>query len=179
MKMKFLPLLASLMFVTACGQTNASQSQAPAQDPSSATQQSQQVQEEYKLTFLQNAEIYIDFNFTNAPAGLAIKIGETTLTASGKATMTKDFTFEVQGTFTNKINIYHVIDTGTARSAGKGEGMDAAVAKERIERYISNFSSKQYEYRIYFCLSDKANGWSTTLPGVDEAIKEYTGNILG
>ena len=169
---KLLPLMACLMLLTACGANNNS---SKAAEQSSAPTASSTPADNHKLTFLEDGEIYIDFNFNTAPAGLSIKIGDTTLTASGKAKMSKDFTYEINGTFAASVNIYSIVDTGEAASANKADGMDAEVVKSRIETYFGNYSSKQYEYRIYFCLSDKANGWSTTLPGVDETIKSYSG----
>ena len=170
---KILPLLASIMLLSACGAggTSTSGSASSSSEPTSSSSSSKN---EHFLTFLNDGELYIDFNFDNAPEGLSIKIGDTTLTAPGKVTMSKDFTYQVSGTFANSINIYSVIDANGSKGVGKGEGIDSEIAKERIERYLGNYSSKQYGYRIYFCLSDKASGWSKTLPGVDEAIRNYS-----
>lgn len=169
---RFLPLLASILLLAACG-TNSSTS-TPASissEPASQTSQKTDV-----LTFINDGEIYIDFNFDNAPQGLSLKIGNTTVTESGKATMSKDFAFELNGTFGDSVNIYYVIDAKGSASAGKSEGVDGDRAKSMIERYFANYASKQYEYRVYFCLSDKASGWSKTLPGVDGTIRSYSGN---
>ena len=173
---RFIPLIASLMILASCGGGSQGGSQNPGASSNPPQQTSSQQGASHKLTFIEDGEIYIDFNFDNPPAGLSIKIGDSTLTAAGKAKMSKDFTYEVKGTFAASMNIYYAIDTGEARSAGKFEGIDAEVLQERIGRYISNFASKQYEYRIYFCLSDKTNGWSKTLAGVDETIKEFAGS---
>ena len=172
---KIFPFVASLLLLASCGS---------ASSPSSSAQQSQKTAEQTSeptpssvtnnvLTFLNDGEIYIDFNFSKAPEGLAIKIGEQTLTTSGKVKMSQNFTYEVSGTFDEKLNVYQVIDTGGAVSAGKGEGVDPAVIQSRIERYLKNFSEKQYGYRIYFCISDQASGWSKTLEGVDKAMTKY------
>lgn len=168
---KFLPLIATMLLLTACGtSTNPSQPTSTSGDPATSA-----AKDEHFLTFLSDKEIYIDFNFDNKPEGLSIKIGDTTLTESGKATMSKDISFQVNGTFTNSINIYHVTDAGGSKAAGKAEGLDADQAKTKIENYLEKFFNKQYEYRVYFCLSDKASGWSKTLPGVDGALKSYAG----
>lgn len=168
---KLLPLMASLLLLGACSTTDV-----PDSKPKDTSEQSIATSvDTHFLTFLEDGEIYVDLNFDNAPAGLSIKIGDTTLTASGKATMTKDFAFEVAGTFVNPINIYSVVDANGVKGVGKGEGFDAEIAKNRIEQYLGNYSRAQSGNRVYFCLSDKANGWSKTLPGVDEAIKSYSG----
>lgn len=174
---KFIPLMAALLLLSACGgssggETSVSSSQG---GDSSISQQSSGATEEYKLTFLNNAEIYIDFNFQTAPAGLAIKIGDQTLTSSGVAKMSKDFTYEVLGEFTAPINFYHIVDTGVATACGVGEGVDAEVAKERVGRYLGSFASRLSEYRIYFCLSDQARGWSKTLANVDGLLSSSVG----
>ena len=171
---KLITLMASLLLLTACGGSGSGEASTPAGDSSAPAQSSAQ-QDEHKLTFLEDGEIYIDFNFDNKPTDLAIRIGETTLTASGKAKMTKDFSYEIKGAFTASVNMYHAIDANGSTSAGKGEGIDAEAVAERANRYLGNFASKQYGYRVYFCLSDKANGWSKDLAGVDEIIKSYTG----
>ena len=169
---RFLPLLASILLLTAC-EINSSTSTPTSisSEPASQTSQKTDV-----LTFLNDGEIYIDLNFDNAPQGLSLKIGNTTVTESGKATMSKDFAFELNGTFGDSVNIYYVVDTKGSAAAGKSEGVDGDRAKSMIERYFANYASKQYEYRVYFCLSDKASGWSKTLPGVDETIRSYSGN---
>lgn len=173
---KLIPLMAALLLLSACGGSSGETSVSSSQGgDSSISQQSSGATEEYKLTFLNNAEIYVDFNFQTAPAGLAIKIGDQTLTSSGKVTMSKDFTYEVLGEFTAPINLYHIVDTGVATSCGFGEGVDAEVAKERVGRYLGNFASKQYGYRVYFCLSDQARGWSKTLANVDGLLSSYVG----
>ena len=174
---KLIPLMAALLLLSACGgssggETSVSSSQG---GDSSISEQSSGATEEYKLTFLNNAEIYVDFNFAAAPAGLAIKIGDQTLTSSGKVKMSKDFTYEVLGEFTAPLNLYHIVDTGIATACGAGEGIDAEVAKERVGRYLGNFAAKQYEYRVYFCLSDQTRGWSKTLANVNELLSSYVG----
>ena len=171
---KILPLLASLLMLAACGQTNTQD--ASKQEPAETSQAAEtSATTNYKLTFLEDAEIYVDFNFTNKPEGLTVKVGNVELTESGKAKMTKGFDYEVGASFVNPINIYHIVDTGSAVSVGKSEGVDAEVASQRIGRYLENFANTQYGYRVYFCLSDKANGWSTTLPGVNESMNSNTG----
>ena len=173
---KFIPLIASLLILASCGGkgSNADASSQPAGGESSAAEPSS-AKEEVKLTFLEPGEIYIDLNFESAPTGLSVKIGDQTLTSSGKVKMTQDFNYEIEGVFTNSVNVYHIIDTGSARSVGASNGLDAEVALERIGQYLSNFASKQYEYRVYFCLSDKDKGWSKDLAGVDEILTAYTG----
>ena len=176
---KFLPLVASLMLLAACGGANQPQGGSPSQPQASDSEPaatSSQASEEYKMTFLQNSEIYIDFNFNEAPEGLSIKIGNTTLTASGKATMSQNFTYEVNGTFSKALNVYYAIDTGGANAAGALNGLDAEMVKTRLGQYFDNFKQRQYQYRIYFCLTDKENGWSKTLAGVDEIIRSKTGS---
>ena len=173
---KFLPLIASLLLLGACGSSNPSSSSTPSSQPSSSSSSSESSSaKERFLTFLSDGELYIDFNFENAPEGLSIKVGDTTLTSSGKVTMSENFTYEVTGTFVNPINIYSVIDANGAKGTGKGEGHDAEIAKDRIERYLSNYSRSQYQYRVYFCLSDQPSGWSKTLPGVDGALRSSSG----
>lgn len=169
---KLLPLLASVLLLTACGNnpsTSSGTSNTSIEPPSVTSEVS------HVLTFLNDGEIYIDFNFQNAPEGLAIKVGETTLSASGKATMSQNFTFEVSGTFANSLNIYYCIDANGSVGGGKSNGVDAEIVKDRIDRYLTNFSSRQYEYRVYFCLSDQENGWSKTLEGVDGAMRSFAG----
>lgn len=172
---RLLPLLASILLLTACG-ANSSTSTPASISSEPASQTSQTSQKTNVLAFLNDGEIYIDLNFDNAPQGLSLKIGNTTVTESGKATMSKDFAFELNGTFGNSVNIYYVVDAKGSAAAGKSEGVDGDQAKSMIERYFANYASKKYEYRVYFCLSDKASGWSKTLPGVDETIRSYSGN---
>ncbi|MBQ2070422.1 MAG: hypothetical protein II467_05785, partial [Bacilli bacterium] len=71
----------------------------------------------------------------------------------------------------------NVVDTGAGAAAGKANGVDADQIEGMAGRYLSNFSQKQYGYRCYLCFTDKENGWSTTLPGVDETIKKYSPNL--
>ena len=161
---------ASLFLLASCGgQSSAPQaSSAPSPDASPSASVAKNV-----LTFLADKEIYVDLNFDAKPEGLSVKIGEKAFTESGKATMAKDFAYEIAGTFDKKTNIYCVIDAGGAVSASKSEGVDADAFQRIAERYLKNFSEKQYDYRVYFCLSDKASGWSKTLAGVDYAMKTY------
>lgn len=171
---KFFPALASMMLLASCAGAPATTSHATGlSTPEETTSQETTSAAEYVLTFLENGELYIDFNFTTAPEGLSIKIGDNVVTASGKVKMTKDFAYEVKGTFAEKVNVYYVADLGGAASAGKSEGRDGDTVTDYLNKMLKNFSERQYEYRLYLCLSDKANGWSTTLPGVDETIKKY------
>ena len=176
---KLIPLVASLLLLASCGNegsitpppSSAPVSSAPAQESSEATQLVT-----HYLSFLEDGEIYVDLNFDKAPEGLSVKIGETTFTSSGKAKMTQNFTYAVTGTFTEKMNIYYLIDAGAPLGGGIKEGYDADGVQSIIERYLKNFSEKQYGYRVYLCLSDKASGWSKTLEGVDQGLKGLSGN---
>ena len=175
---KFIPIVASVLLLAACG-GNPETSKATGVSTTEESRATglttvESTAETATLTFLEPGEIYIDLNFEKAPEGLAVKIGSDTLTASGKVKMSKDFTYSVEGTFADKVNVYHVVDLGAGVvSAGKSEGRDGATATEFLGRLFKNFSERQYEYRIYLCLSDKASGWSKTLDGVDAAIQRY------
>ena len=175
---KLIPLFATMLLLASCGTAGNTSTVTP----ESKALESQSVESvapttNYVLTFLEDGELYIDMNFDKAPEGFSVKIGETTLTASGKVKMTKDFEFKVNGTFTDAMNIYNVVDTGAGAAAGKANGVDADQIEGMAGRYLTNFSQKQYGYRCYLCFTDKENGWSTTLPGVDETIKKYSPNL--
>ena len=177
---KLIPLVASLLLLAACGGNGGSAAPTPSSEPTVSSAPAQESSEAtqsvtHYLPFLDDGEIYVDINFDKAPEGLSVKVGETTFTSSGKTKMTQNFTYAVTGTFTEKMNIYYLIDAGGPLGGGAKEGYDADGVKEIIEKYLKNFSEKQYEYRVYLCLSDKANGWSKTLEGVDQGLKGFTG----
>lgn len=168
---KIIPLIATMLLMTACG--NSQTSTSTSQGGSEASQQESSSQQAGPtLSFLQPSEIYVDFNFTTAPEGLSVKIGDTVLTAPGKATMTQGFTYEVKGTFAGKVSIYHAIDAGDGVvSGGKAENKDAGEVATLASNYLGNFANKQYDKRIYFCLTDQVGGWSKTLAGVNDILR--------
>ena len=174
---KMIPLLASMLLLAACTNSPSTPSKTASTQENSETTTVVTSQSQVALTFLEEGEIYVDFNFDAAPVGLSIKIGDSTLTSSGKAKMTQNFEYAVNGTFDKPMNVYRVVDTDGAVSAAKSEGYDANGVKTYLERNLANFAEKQYGYRIYLCLSDKASGWSKTLPGVDESIKKYAPTV--
>ena len=171
---KLLPFVASILLLAACGGNNPAPAATTSVEPSvEASTAEASPAAKYVLTFLEDSELYVDFNFTNAPKDLSVKVGETTLTASGKAKMAKDFTYEFQGEITEEMYAYTVIDTGDMASGSAASKLVGEKATTLITNYLKNFSERTYEYRIYLCLTDKANGWSKTLPGVDETLKAY------
>ena len=178
---KLFPLVASMLLLASCSGGAATSSSTPAASSSIETTSSKEASEEssastnFVLTSLADSEIYIDFNFAKAPEGLSVKIGDTTLTASGKVKMTKGFTYEIGGAFGETNYIYHIVDTGSSAAGGASSGLNAEKSKELLDKYLKKFSSGDYyEYRIYICLTDQASGWSKTMPGVDATLKNYT-----
>ena len=178
---KIFPLVASMLLLASCSGGAATSSSTPAASPSAEATSSKEASEEsstsanFVLTSLADSEIYIDFNFTTAPEGLSVKIGDTTLTASGKVKMTKGFTYEIGGAFGETNYIYNIVDTGLAAAGGASTGLNAEKSKELLDKYLKKFSSGDYyEYRIYICLTDQARGWSKTMPGVDDTLKNFT-----
>ena len=178
---KLFPLVVSMLLLASCSGGATTSSFTPTASSAEATSSKEASEESsastnFVLTSLADSEIYIDFNFAKAPEGLSVKIGDTTLTASGKVKMTKGFTYEIGGAFGEANYIYHIVDTGVSAAAGgASNSINAEKAKELLDRYLKKFSSGDYyEYRIYICLTDQASGWSKTMPGVDATLKNYT-----
>ena len=172
---RLLPILSAMLLLASCGGTPAESK------PTGLSTEESRVSAEGKgdttsepakstLTFLENGEIYVDFNFETAPEGLSIKVGETELSASGKAKMAQGFKYEVKGTFANPVYFYVIVDSGDFVATPTSPNTAADKVEAEAKKYLANFASNQYEYRVYFCLTDKTSGWSKTLPGVNETL---------
>lgn len=168
---KFFPLVASLLLLASCSESNVINS-----SDSSISQTSEQTSVSISknvLTFLEDGELYIDLNLTSIPEGFSIKINDKTLTATGKVTMTKDFTSQVNGTLEAPIYIYRIEDTGGVLGQGGGKVSDTANPVEMISAYLTRYAKRLYESRIYLCITDKEKGWDKTLAGVDASLSIF------
>ena len=165
---RLLPILSAMLLLASCGASPASSSATGLSTEEKTDTASETVKN--TLTFLDNGEIYVDFNFETAPEGLSIKVGDTELTASGKAKMAQGFKYEVKGTFANPVHFYVIVDSGDFVATPISPNTAADKVEAEAKKYLANFASNQYEYRVYFCLTDKTSGWSKTLPGVNETL---------
>ena len=175
---RLLPILSAMLLLASCGGTpDGSKPTGLSTEESRATGLSTEgkgdtTSEPAKstLTFLENGEIYVDFNFETAPEGLSIKVGETELSTSGKAKMGQNFEYDIKGTFAKPVNFYVIVDSGDFVATPTSPNTAADKVAEEAKKYLGNFAKNQYEYRVYFCLTDQTSGWSKTLAGVNETL---------
>ena len=172
---KLLPLIAATLLLASCGGASSPSSQSQPSEPASEPETSI-TSDAYaaQMTFLQDGEMYLDFNFKTRPAGFSVKINGNEVTESSKIKMSKDFTFEITCEYEGTINIYRINEiNGTGVSAGGASNQEAAKAKDFLDKLFKNVSERQYEYRFYICFSDQDKGWSKSLAGVDSILQNY------
>ena len=180
MKKALLLLALPFLFLTACdGGNNSNSGTTPKTDPSPSqtdpepsTPSTPTVTTTY-MTTINEGDIYFDFNFTTPIEGFKIKVGDTEITQSGNHTLQKNQTYTVEGNPTIKYNIYEAIESGGVYQSSKSEGVTTEGLKSIVERHLNTYSAKNSNYRIYFCITDTAKGWSKTIPGVDDIITKF------
>ncbi len=179
MKKALLLLALPLLFVAACDSNNNTNSgTTPKTDPTpSADPEPSTPVATTKMTTIGLNEIYFDFNFTTPIEGFKIKVGTDEYTTSGKQTLKKNQTYVFEGTPSKAYNIYSAIEADGVTNASASTGVSVDGLKTIIERNLNRFAKFESDYRIYFCITDTANGWSKTIPGVDEIISSYTGTV--
>lgn len=175
MKKALLLLALPLLFVAACDSNNNTNSgTTPKTDPTPSTdpEPSTPVATTTYMTTINEGEIYFDFNLTTAIEGLKIK-SETKDYVAGKQAFEKNAKFTFEGTPTVKYNLYEAIESGGVYQSAKKEGISTEGLKDMVERHLNAYSKLSGNYRIYFCITDTAQGWSKTIPGVDDIITKF------
>ena len=179
MKKALLLLALPFLFLTACdGGNNSNSGTTPKTDPSPsqtdpepATPSTPTVTTTY-MTTINPGSIYFDFNLTTPIEGLKIKVDGTEITQSGLQTIKKNKTYEVEGTPSQKFNYYAALEwnsgTGASTNTNVMTGVDASKFQEMVGKYLNKYAAFEGDYRIYVCITDVTNGWSKTIPGVDD-----------
>ena len=175
MKKALLLLALPLLFVAACDSNNNTnsgttpkQDPTPEADPDPATPAAKTTY----MTTINEGEIYFDFNLSTPIEGLKIKTATKEYVA-GKQTYEKNTTYTFEGTSTTKYNVYEAIESGGVYQSSKSEGITTEGLKSIVERHLNAYSKSDSNYRIYFCITDTAKGWSKTIPGVDDIITKF------
>lgn len=176
MKKALLLLALPLLFVVACdSKNNTNSGTTPKTDPTPSTEPEPTptpAQTTTYMTTINEGEIYFDFNLSTPIEGLKIKTATKDYVV-GKQTYEKNTTYTFEGTSTAKYNVYEAIESGGVYQSSKSEGITTEGLKSIVERHLNAYSKSDSNYRIYFCITDTAKGWSKTIPGVDDIITKF------
>lgn len=181
MKKALLLLALPLLFVAACdSKNNTNSGTTPKTDPTPSTEPepTPTPAQTTKMTTIGLNEIYFDFNLTTPIEGFKVKVGTEEYTTSGKQTLKKNATYTVEGEPSKGYYIYAALEADGVTNASAGGLVDADALINMIARRLNSYSNLQSDYRIYVCITDTENGWSKTIPGVNDIISSYTGTGL-
>ena len=173
MKKALLLLALPLLFVAACDSNNNTnsgttpkQDPTPAADPEPATPAATTTY----MTTIEEGKAYIDINFTEAIPGFKIKFGTTEITETTKIDFVKDTEFTVEGTPAKKYYAYFALEKDGSWTGSKSLAVDAERYIGYVQSKLNVYAKTRSDYRVYVCLTDTEQGWSKTIPGVDEVF---------